>query len=70
MSYISKLVWGKYVTEYYELAKVAIALLSICPSEACVERSFSVLSDVHTLDRNRLSNDIIDAEMSIKINLK
>ena len=70
ISYISKLVWGRYIIEYCELSKVAIALLSICPSEACVERSFSILSDVHTLDRNRLSNDIIDAELSIKMNLK
>lgn len=70
ISYISKLVWGKYIIEYYELSKIAIALLSICPSEASVERSFSILSDIHTPERNRLSGDAIDAEMSIKINLK
>jgi hypothetical protein len=70
ISYISKLTWGKLMTECYELSKIAIAILSICPSEACVERSFSILSDIHTNDRNRLHEDIIDAELSIKINLK
>jgi len=70
VSYICKLVWGFYMTDYYELSKIAIALLSICPSEACVERSMSILSNIHTTDINILSNEIIDAEMSIKFNLK
>jgi hypothetical protein len=64
-----KYVWGGYCASYFELSKVAIAILSIYPTESCVERSFSVQTDVHTLDRNRLSNDIIDAEMNIKWNI-
>lgn len=68
--YISKLVWGKLFTDCYELANIALAILSICPSEACVERSFSILSNVHTLERNKMHDDLIDAELSIKINLK
>lgn len=69
IAYIHKLVWGRLISKYYELSKIAIAILSICPSEANVERSFSILADIHTQDRNRLSNDIIDAELSIKMNL-
>ena len=70
LTYVFKLVWGKLMTHCYELSKVAIAILSICPSEACVERSFSILSNIHTLERNNLREDLIDAELSIKINLK
>ena len=70
LPYISKLVWGKLMTECYELSKIAIAMLSICPTESSVERSFSILSNIHTLERNNLHEDIIDAELSIKINLK
>ena len=33
------LVWSGYQTTHYELSKIAIAILSICPSEASVERS-------------------------------
>lgn len=67
--YNIKLVWTYFLPIYHELSKVAIALLSICPSEASVERSFSAQSDVHSSDRNRLSNEIIEAEMNIKINV-
>ena len=63
-----KYVWGGYLTTHYELSKVAIAILSIYPTESCVERSFSIQSDVHSLDRNRLSDDLIEAEMNIKLN--
>ncbi len=68
-TYISKLVWENYLMSHYEISKIAIAILSICPSESCVERSFSIQSDVHTKDRNRMQNDLIDAEMNIKYNL-
>ena len=69
IAYISKIVWGNLMVDNYELSKIAISLLSICPTESCVERSFSSLSDVHSLERNRLNNDIIDAEMIIKFNV-
>lgn len=68
--YNIKCIWANFLPTYHELSKVAIALLSICPSEASVERSFSAQSDVHSLDRNRLSDEIIEAEMNIKINKK
>jgi hypothetical protein len=68
--YNIKLLWNMYMSSHYELSIIAIAFLSICPSEACVERSFSIQSNVHSLERNRLSKELIDAEMNIKINLK
>ena len=69
IEYNSKYVWGRFLNSHYELSSVAIALLSICPSEASVERSFSSLIDTHSVERNRLTNDIIEAEMTIKWNL-
>lgn len=69
--YSAKLTWGRFSASHFELSKIAIAILSICPTEAAVERSFSALSDIHTEDRNRnrLSNNIIEAELKIKWNL-
>lgn len=67
--YNIKLIWNHYLPSYYELSDVAI--LSICPSEASVKRSFfqrNMIYDVHTLERNRLSNEMIEAEMNIKNN--
>jgi hypothetical protein len=49
---------------------VALALLSIVPSEAAVERSFSMQDSIHTKKRNRLSDDSINAEMFIRFNNK
>jgi len=66
--YSPKYIWGKYIFSHTILAKVAIAILSLCPSEACVERSFSMQTDVHSLDRNRLSNNSVEAEMHVKWN--
>lgn len=68
--YSIKLLWSSYFSTYYELCNVVIAILSICPSEACVERSFSIQSNVHSDERNQLSNEIIEAEMNIKMNAK
>ncbi|MGR9889482.1 hAT transposon family protein, partial [Escherichia coli] len=50
------------------LALVAVALLSVCPTEASVERAFSVQKMIHRPSRNRLHNDVIQAEMMIKFN--
>ena len=63
------LVWCSFLSSHFELSKVAIAILSICPSEASVERSFSMQSDVHSLERNKLSPDLVEAEMKVR-NLK
>ena len=66
--YDAKLIWGNFLVSKKELAEVAIALLSICPTEACVERSFSTLSNVHTKSRNKMKNKLIQAEMQIRWN--
>jgi hypothetical protein len=70
VQYCTTLVWGRFYGSCYELSKIAIAILSICPTESTVERSFSALSDIHTLERNRLANNIIEAELKIKWNIK
>lgn len=67
--YSPKNIWGMFIASHYELSKVAIGILSIYPSESCVERSFSAQTDVHSLERNRLTSDIIEAEMNIKMNI-
>jgi hypothetical protein len=69
-NYNAKLVWIDFLKSQYELAKIAIAILSICPSETSVKRSFSMQSDVHSLERNRLSTDLIEAEMRIKMKIE
>jgi hypothetical protein len=52
----------------YELALVAIGLLSVNPSEASVERSFSAQKLIHSNLRNRLCSDSVIGSMFIKIN--
>ena len=52
------------------LASVELPLLAINPSEASVERSFSQQKLIHSSLRNRLGNDIIEAQMFIKMNDK
>jgi len=51
------------------LARVAMALLQICPTEAAVERSFSAQADTHSADRNNLAAEQVEAEMTLKWNL-
>jgi len=63
------LVWSGFIATHYELSTIAIGILSICPSEASVERSFSMQSDIHSLDRNKLSSELIEAELRIKFNI-
>jgi hypothetical protein len=63
-----KKVWYLYRDTAPELAAVAVALLSIVPSEAAVERSFSMQDSVHTKKRNRLLDSTVKAEMFIRFN--
>ena len=67
--YDIKLLWNHYLSSHYELVNIATAILSICPSESSVERSFSLQSDVHSLERNKLSDELIEAEMHMKMNV-
>jgi hypothetical protein len=59
-------VWMLYNS--IELSIVARTLLSICASEAAVERSFSTQKFVHSTQRNRLKADAVEAEMMICFN--
>jgi hypothetical protein len=51
-----------------ELSRVATALLTLAPSEASVERSFSAQGSVHTKLRNRMADRSVQDEMFIKFN--
>ena len=50
------------------MALATLGLLSINPSEASVERSFSAQKLIHSNLRNRLSSESVIASMFIKIN--
>jgi hypothetical protein len=61
-----RLVWSLYAEA--ALARVATVLLSVSPSEAAVERTFSAQKAVHSDHRNRLHGDTIESEMFLKFN--
>lgn len=63
-----KLFWTKYYHISPHLSIIAICLLSIGISEACVERSFSVQKFTHSDVRNRMKGDIVEAEMRLRFN--
>ena len=63
-----KLFWTKYYRKCPELSILALCLLSIGISEAACERSFSVQKLTHNDIRNRLSVDIVEAEMRVRFN--
>jgi hypothetical protein len=65
--YAPELVWIDYMHSHPELYRIAMCLLSICPSESSVERSFSMQDTVHRPDRNRLDDSQVEAEMIIKM---
>lgn len=60
--------WNSMLIGPKELAQVAIALLSICASEAAAERSFSLQDRIHSKLRNRSKEDLVEAQMFIKMN--
>ena len=60
--------WALYLDEAPVLAHAAVALLSIAGSEAAVERSFSAQGSTHSDRRNRLQDEIVEAEMFVKFN--
>jgi hypothetical protein len=63
-----KLFWIDYKFSHPERYCIVIALLSVCPSEASAERSFSIHYRVYSSERNRLDDTQIEAEMIIKMN--
>jgi hypothetical protein len=65
-----RLLWHLYQSpgSALELSATAIAILSLGATEASVERTFSAQDNVHRKKRNRLDNDVIEAEMCICVN--
>lgn len=61
--------WESISIEVPLLAKVALTILSICPSEACVERCFSAQGLIHSELRANLDDDSIRALMSVRMNI-
>lgn len=54
--------------ETADLARAALALLSINPSEASVERTFSQQKLIQSKLRNRLSDELIEQQMMLRCN--
>jgi hypothetical protein len=61
-----RLFWALY--KQHTLSTIARVLLSLSASEAAVERTFSAQGAVHTKNRNRLANPVVQAEMFLKFN--
>lgn len=61
-------VWQSFRIGALELSSVAIAILSICASEAAVERSFSIQDRIHSKTRNRSKEDLVEAQVFVKFN--
>ena len=61
--------WHSVAIHVPLLAKVAVAVHSISPSEACVERSFSHQGLVHSDLRSRLTDESIRALMTVRMNI-
>jgi hypothetical protein len=53
--------WESVALSVPLLAKIAITIYHICPSEACVERSFSQQSSIHTDLRSSLDETSVRA---------
>jgi hypothetical protein len=61
-------VWNLYLVDAPIISHAAVAMLSVCASEAAVERTFSAQGLTHSDLRNRLGDDTVEAEMFIKFN--
>jgi hypothetical protein len=61
-------VWHLYLGDAPIISHAAVAILSVCASEAAVERTFSAQGLVQSDLRNRLGKDSVEAEMFIKFN--
>ena len=61
--------WHEMAIHMPLLAKVAVAIHSVTPSEACVERSFSQQGLLHSDLRSRLSDKSIKSLMTVRMNI-
>ncbi len=67
------IMWWKYFKgfeAYSKLADLAIKYLSIPPSSASIERNFSLMARIHSIDRINLTNDKIEKLSAIQHNSK
>jgi hypothetical protein len=60
--------WSRQAFKRRELSTVALAMGSIHPTEACVERTFSHQGIAHNDLRNRLSDESVKAIMTVRFN--
>ena len=60
--------WLLSKERYPHLYPIAVVLLSLSPTEAAVERSFSKQGFIHSDRRNRSSDSLIEAQMMISFN--
>ena len=68
-SWITKnliLFWHNIMRDARELAQFAVRLLSIHPTSADAERCWSVVTNIHTTRRNRLTNECVKKIATIK----
>lgn len=67
---ITPVAWWKGVCGATELSKLAVRFLELPATSAACERTFSTYGGVHTLKRNRLTNDRAGKLVYISQNLK
>ena len=61
--------WQRAASTLPNLAKVALRLLRVNPTEASVERSFSAQGILHSDLRNRLSDESVESLMFVRMNV-
>ena len=61
LSHENVLFWTSLRAEYPLICKLALAVLTLPYSTACVERTFSLLKDIKDVRRNRLSSESVEA---------
>lgn len=69
VSSIAPQAWWLGLCKSTELAKIASRILELPATSAACERSFSALGNIHTLKRNRLTNQNASKLLYIKQNL-
>lgn len=62
--------WNKLSNEFSLIKKLALTLITLPYSTVGIERTFSILRDVKTSKRNRLTPESVEAILLIKTNLQ
>jgi hAT family C-terminal dimerisation region len=61
--------WRFFASDYNELSRIAVTVLSLAPTSCVVERSFSQEKNIHSLLRNRLEHNKVKKLMYLYWNL-